>query len=237
MRLDKFVATNSGNQSRKSAALAIKQGRVAIDGQTALSPALHIQPSTAVTLDGMAVIEPQPIYWMLNKPEGYICANTDDKHPTVFDLVDVDIIHPALRSDLQIAGRLDIDTTGLLLITTDGQWNHAMTSPNKKVGKRYRVTLAEPVSNAAIEALELGIELRNEKSPCKPAKITPLDTYRCLLEIHEGKYHQVKRMFAATGNKVIKLHREAIATLELDPNLQPSEYRALTTKEINSLTQ
>ena len=232
MRLDRFVANNSG-LSRKEATLAIRAGRVLIDDNRCTQSNTATRSGQTITLDGKSLNEATPIYWMLNKPKGAVCANTDADHPTVFDLLNLKTLHPSHRNNLQIAGRLDIDTTGLVLITSDGDWNHAITSPQKVLGKRYRVTTAEPISADAIEQLQNGMQLRNDTKPTKPAKVTPLTQNCCLLEITEGRYHQVKRMLAATGNKVNALHREAVAHIELDSTLTPGQYRPLTPAEIN----
>ena len=234
MRLDKYIANNTAIP-RKQASAAIKNKRVCVDNNLVVSPSTHINDASTITLDGHPVTTPEPLYLMLNKPQNYVCANSDSEHATVFDLIDFDAIHPALKGNLQIAGRLDIDTTGLILITSNGDWNHKVTSPNKRIGKRYHVTLAHPITDQAIAAFEDGIELHNEKTACKPAKLVITSPDTCLLEITEGKYHQVKRMFAAINNKVIKLHREAIADIELDTQLKQGQYRLLTANEILSI--
>ena len=230
MRLDRFVASNSG-LSRKDATLAIRAGRVFVDNARCKKSNFATIDGQCIQLDGIALCEPTPIYWMLNKPQGSVCANSDADHPTVFDLIDLSQLHPSHQQGLQVAGRLDIDTTGLVLITSDGDWNHAITSPNKTLGKRYRVTTAAPISTEALAQLRAGILLRNESTATKPAKVTLLTENSCLLEITEGRYHQVKRMLAATGNKVVALHREAIAGIELDAALLPGEHRPLTPAE------
>lgn len=230
MRLDKFVATNSG-LSRKDATGHIKAGSVCLDSIICTNPAAHIKPSQLVSLNGTPLQTATPIYWMLNKPQGVVCANSDAEHPTVFDLIDLNTVHPSLRNHLQIAGRLDIDTTGLVLITSDGEWNHAITSPNKVLGKRYRVTTLNPITPDTPDFFAKGVLLKQETKPTKPANLTLIDSHNALLEITEGKYHQVKRMFAAIGNKVIALHREAIGAITLDAALAPSQYRPLNLNE------
>ena len=235
-RLDKFVANNTG-LPRKGACQLIKQGAVTCNGRPITQPANKVAATDIISVHGAPLVEPTHLYWMLHKSPGTVCANHDSEHPTVFDSIDTTTVHPALRHNLQIAGRLDRDTTGLVLITSDGNWNHAVTSPHKTVGKRYRVELADIITAEAKQLIEAGILLRNEKTPCKPAKLTLIDSNSCLLEIYEGKYHQVKRMFAATGNRVTQLHREAIASIELDNNLKPNQYRPLTLDEINSITK
>ena len=150
-------------------------------------------------------------YFMLNKPIGYVCANSDDLHKTVFDLLD----EPNM-SDFHVAGRLDIDTTGLVIITNDGDWSHKITSPKSQKFKNYLVETQEPITNEALEQLREGVLLHNEKEPTRPAIAGRLANYSLRLSICEGKYHQVKRMLYAVDNKVVELHREQIANIKLD---------------------
>ena len=133
---------------------------------------------------------------------------------------------------LHIAGRLDCDTTGLLLLTDDGQWSHRVTSPKHKCEKTYRVWLDDPIADDVAEQFAEGVMLRGEKAETLPAQMDVVDEKEVLLTIHEGKYHQVKRMFAAVGNKVVGLHRETVGELVLDETLEPGEYRELTAEEI-----
>ena len=167
-------------------------------------------------------------YFMLHKPAGYVCANKDDLHPTVFDLLD----EPNM-SDFHVAGRLDIDTTGLVIITNDGDWSHKITSPKHNKFKTYLVETQEPINEEAIVALEQGVQLHNEKELTRPAIVDKLASYSLRLSICEGKYHQVKRMLAAVDNKVVELHREKIANIHLDENLASGEYRPLTAAELS----
>ena len=138
---------------------------------------------------------------------------------------------PALNK-LHCAGRLDLDTTGLLLVTDDGQWSHRITSPRHECAKTYRAWLADPVEPAVIEQFASGVQLRGERQLTRPAELELVTPTEALLTIHEGKYHQVKRMFAAVGNKVIRLHRERVGSLALGSDLAPGQYRALTPDEI-----
>ena len=188
----------------------------------------------SVTLDGQYIEPPGPRYFMLHKPAGYVSATVDAAHPTALELLRGE---PRCL-DLQIAGRLDRDTTGLLLLTDDGDWNHRLTSPARQCEKVYRVQLRDPLSAQAIAQLEAGILLRGEQRPTRPARVAitdQTDRRQVLLTILEGKYHQVKRMFAATGNLVLGLHRERIGGITLDPNLGPGEYRPLTAAEVQSI--
>jgi 16S rRNA pseudouridine516 synthase len=188
----------------------------------------------SVTLDGQIIEPPRPRYFMLHKPAGYVSATVDTAHPTALEL-----LRGEPRSlNLQIAGRLDRDSTGLLLLTDDGEWNHRLTSPARECEKVYRVQLRDPLSPQAIAQLEAGILLRGEQRPTRPARVAitdQTDRRQVRLTILEGKYHQVKRMFAATGNLVLGLHRESIGGIMLDPDLGPGEYRPLTATEVQSI--
>jgi 16S rRNA pseudouridine516 synthase len=171
-----------------------------------------------------------PRYFMLNKPEGYVCSTDDPDHPTVLYFLDEPVAHK-----LHAAGRLDIDTTGLVLMTDDGQWSHRITSPRHHCEKTYLVTLESPVSDDTAEHFAKGVQLHNEKDLTKPAVLEVITPTEVRLTISEGRYHQVKRMFAAVGNHVVGLHRERIGAIELDPDLAPGEYRPLTEEEIASV--
>ncbi|WP_105265363.1 16S rRNA pseudouridine(516) synthase RsuA [Pseudoalteromonas sp. T1lg76] len=225
-RLDKFIS-NLAEIPRTHAKAAIKKKRVTVNGEVTRQLDQAVTEQDEIMLDGEILTYQGIRYFMLNKPEGYVCANSDELHATVFELLD----EPNL-SELHIAGRLDIDTTGLVLISNDGQWSHQITSPKKQKFKTYLVELAEPLSEQAVSELEQGVQLHGERDLTLPAKVEVLAPYQIRLHIVEGKYHQVKRMLAAVGNKVVTLHREAIAGIELDPDLAPGEYRLLSEEEI-----
>ena len=226
MRLDKFI-TESLGLSRSQAGRVIRAGEVEINGQVSKNAASHINEGDVVLFDGQTLSLTGPRYLMLHKPEGYVCSNDDPDHPTVMLLLDELAI-----GKLHCAGRLDLDTTGLLLITDDGQWSHRITSPRHECAKTYRVWLADPVPESAIAEFAAGVQLRSERELTRPAELVLVSETEALLTIHEGKYHQVKRMFAAIGNKVIRLHREQVGPLALDPELAPGEYRFLTPEEV-----
>ncbi len=228
MRLDKYIA-NQTHYSRKDVRHLIRQGRILVNGKTCSNNALHIDPSDLVTLDGSVLHQPGHYYLMLNKPTGYICSTHNELYPGVLELID-----KPYSSKLHIAGRLDVDTTGLVLLTNDGQWSHRVTSPRYHHDKRYRVTLEHPLEHDAIEHFSQGIQLKGEARKTRPAKLEVLSDHQALLSISEGKYHQVKRMFAAIGNRVISLHREAIGPIVLDDTLNPGEYRELSDSEHQS---
>lgn len=229
MRLDKYIATVS-DYSRKEVRKAIKQGEVSVNGEVVTDNTLHIAEDAEVVMNGYALRQPQARYIMLHKPKGVICATRDSHQPTVIDLLDVD--NP---ERLHIAGRLDIDTTGLVLITDDGQWSHRVTSPRHQCDKLYEVETALPISNKAVETFEKGIFFEPENKRTRPAQLTILGDHHAELTISEGKYHQVKRMFEAIDNEVVELHRSRIGSIELDQYLLPGEYRELSDEEINSI--
>ena len=228
MRIDKFIGNNS-NLSRSLIHLAIKRGQVKRNGEIITKTNTSMNDGDAISLKDKIIEAIYSRYLMLHKPAGYLCANSDSEHSTVLDLIDI-----PRKETLQIAGRLDIDTTGLVLLTDDGQWNHQVTSPKKSCTKSYLVTTADPIREDTAALFLQGILLRGETKVTLPARLTLTNTHQAQLEIQEGKYHQVKRMFAAVGNKVTVLHRERIGIIELDPQLTAGNYRELTASEIAS---
>lgn len=229
MRLDKFVSQCS-ELSRREVGYVLRRGLITVDGQAVKSASLRLKGSEEVCLDGRPLALPQPRYLMLNKPAGVVCARSDSEQPCVTDL-----FAPEFIQDLQIVGRLDKDTTGLLLLTDDGRWNHQITAPKKRCSKVYRVTTADPIAVEVAGLFQAGVVLKDEPTPTAPAELELIDDHNARLTLHEGRYHQVKRMFGATGNRVTRLHRESVAGLVLDPALQSGEYRALTREEIASV--
>lgn len=229
MRLDQFIAQSSG-LSRKDAKRAITGQRVTVNGQAWTSANQKLPQQAQVTLDGTPLQLPGERYLMMNKPAGVVSATTDSNHPTALDL-----LPPDLARNLHIAGRLDADTTGLLLLTTDGQWSHRVTSPRTDCPKTYRVTLDSPLSAEASRQLTEGVHLKDDPRPTRPARVRMVGERTIELSISEGRYHQVKRMLAAVGNHVQSLHRLQIGPVTLDPTLGPGEFRPLTQEEKASL--
>lgn len=229
MRLDKFIAGHLAI-SRASAGREIRGGRVTVDGTLIKESAFKLQPQQAVTFDGKPLLQINGArYFMLYKPHGYVCSTDDPDNPTVMQF-----LHEPLAYKLHSAGRLDLDATGLVLLTDDGQWSHRLTSPKHHCAKSYRVTLASPLTENSVALFANGIMLRSEKTPTLPATLEVISATQARLTISEGRYHQVKRMFAATGNHVLALHRERIGSIVLDPVLAPGDYRTLTAEEIAS---
>ncbi|RKQ38525.1 16S rRNA pseudouridine(516) synthase RsuA [Enterobacter sp. R1(2018)] len=230
MRLDKFISQQLG-VSRAIAGREIRAQRITIDGEVVRDASFKLQPDHQVEFDGNPLDQQNgPRYFMLNKPQGYVCSTEDPDHPTVLYFLDVPVAHK-----LHAAGRLDIDTTGLVLMTDDGQWSHRITSPRHHCEKTYLVTLESPVADDTAAQFAQGVQLHNEKDLTKPARLEIITPTEVRLTISEGRYHQVKRMFAAVGNRVIGLHRERIGDIELDQDLEPGEYRPLTAEEIASV--
>ena len=243
MRLDRFLCHATG-LTRTQAQRVIRAGDVRVNGAVVTDPGQHVAGDARVELDQHPVEQPRPRYYMLHKPAGVVSATRDREHTTVIDLLDVP--HP---ERLHVAGRLDADATGLVLISDDGEWSHHIMSPRHDCPKTYRLTLAEPLTGKAKEHLERGVFLKpqtrrpwraaldslpsskNEKQRCRPAAMERLSDSDWRMTITEGKYHQVKRMIAAAGNHVVKLHRERIGNLVLDPDLEPGESRELTPAE------
>jgi len=233
LRLDKFIC-KSTELTRSEAKKLLKSGEVRVNGEVAKNPAMQVHENNNIDIDGQSLTARQSRYFMLHKVADTICSNVDEGFPSVLHFLDVD-----KAFDLHIAGRLDADTTGLVLITDDGRWSHNVISPKKECQKVYRVWLRNPItvekSIALIEQFSQGIQLQGESSLTKPAILTlVMDTdvdNEVLLTITEGRYHQVKRMFAAVGNRVVGLHREEIGTLQL-ADLAPGEWRNLTEEEV-----
>lgn len=226
MRLDKYLASVT-DYSRNEVKKILKSGRVTVFDQPVCDPRFDVEPTAAVAIDDRPLRQATHRYFMLNKPPGYVSATKDREHLTVVDLLEEDNIE-----QLHIAGRLDIDTTGLLLITDDGRWSHRVMSPKSDCKKTYWLETEEPITDDAVRQIERGIKLEGEKRPTAPATMELIDEHTARLTISEGKYHQVKRMLTAVGNKVDSLHRERVGSILLDENLAPGEYRALTVEEI-----
>ena len=226
MKLSRILSNQNG-VSRKQANALVAAGTVTVDGCICRETAREVDRFSTVACNG-SVIQHGDLahYLMLNKPAGYLSATADKIHKTVMELID-----PELRKDLHIAGRLDRASTGLLILTNDGTWSRRLTEPRGKLPKVYRVTTVEPVSTDAIEHFAQGIWFEYEQLTTSPARLEPLSANESRVTIYEGRYHQIKRMFHATGNRVSSLHREQMGAITLDPTLKPGEFRPLTTHE------
>lgn len=230
MRLDKLLS-ECGVASRKEIRQLIRSGRVTVDGAAAASPELKLDPYKArVCLDGIKIEYAKYHYYMLNKPAGVLSATDDGRQKTVLDLVT-----PEMRKmGLFPVGRLDKDTTGLLLLTNDGDFAHRVISPKSGIVKVYHARTEVPVDEADVAAFAEGLTL-GDGTKCLPAGLKPLTDGSCLVEVMEGKYHQVKRMLASRGKPVTELERLSIGGLKLDESLLPGDFRALEQNELCSV--
>ncbi len=227
MRLAKYLAT-AGVASRRAAETLVRDGRVTVDGVTVTDPARDVEPENAVQLDGASVsADSARVVYALNKPAGVVSTARDPQgRPTVVSLLPSDVrLYPV--------GRLDIDTTGLLLLTNDGELAHRLTHPRFEVEKTYRAVVANaPVRDSALKALESGVQL--DEGRTAPAKVRRLAPDRLELTIHEGRKRQVKRMCELVGHPVKRLERIAFGPLQLGA-LKPGSYRLLSDPEIQAL--
>ena len=231
MRLDKLIASQ-GKYSRSDVKKLIRDGLVTVDGEKAATSDIQVNPETSeVVVDGTPLRYREHVYIMLNKPAGVVSATDDREHETVLDLVPDGLKRPGLFP----AGRLDADTTGFVLITDDGDFAHKILSPKNHVEKTYIAELADPISGEEVEKLESGIVLKDD-TRCLPAKINVLEERKIEIKICEGKYHQIKRMIAATGNRVLVLKRTKIGGLPLDIDLLPGNCREITQEELGVIT-
>jgi len=228
MRLDKYIADCTGC-SRKEAAESIKKGHVTVEGIPGKPKAdLSVDPSgTKVCLEGRLLDYQALHYLILHKPAGYITASQGKGQACVMDLL------PFVSKDLVPVGRLDKDTEGLLFFTDDGQLNHRLLSPRRHVDKTYEVHTASPVSRDQAERLRQGVDIGDE-TPTMPARAEVTAEGILLLTIQEGRFHQVKRMLEAVGNRVTYLKRLTFGPLDLG-DLEPGQYRMLDTEEVEAV--
>lgn len=228
MRVDKLLA-NLGICSRSACRDVIRKGRVSVNGSVCRDGAFHVPEGAEVTLDGKKLDTRTQRHLMLHKPEGCLTAAEDKNTKTVMDLL------PNVYKTLGCmpVGRLDKDTTGLLIMTTDGDLAHRLITPKYHVDKVYLARVDEPLTKEDEQAFAKGIELKDFTA--LPAKLERVEEGLGKVTVQEGKYHQVKRMFGARGKKVLQLHRQSFGSLVLDENMQPGDYRELTQEEAAAL--
>ena len=229
MILEKMLQSQ-GFGSRKNCQNLIKNGAVQIQGEMVSDPKLKLKlDQLEFTVSGQTYQYREKVYIALNKPAGYECSHQATHHFSVFELFD----QVLLERGLQCVGRLDQDTTGLLLLTDDGQFLQALTHPKKHVAKVYRMQTADAVTEEQLLNLEQGVELRNENGIFAATDVKQIAEHEMQMAIHQGVYHQVKRMLAAVGNKVEKLHRQQIGLLKLQ-DLGEGEWIYLTESQIQA---
>ena len=233
-RIDKIIASQ-GQYSRSEVKKLVKSGRVTLDGRVLKSSDEKADPDiNVIAIDGKPIGYKKHLYIMLNKPQGVVSATDDRDHKTVIDLIPKEL----RRDGLFPAGRLDGDTVGFVLITDDGDFAHEILSPKNHIMKTYHATLQRELTQDDIDAFKTGIELR-DGTLCLEADVTPIDGEEPMAQVKicEGKYHQVKRMFAALGNKVLYLKRVKMGELSLDETLEEGQCREITPEELKLIKQ
>jgi 16S rRNA pseudouridine516 synthase len=233
MRLDRFLSETTP-LTRSLAKRALKNGEVTLNGEPIKQSSIHVDTQQdEVKLNGETLVLVGLRYLMMHKPVDVECTARRGLYPRVVDLIDL-----PKAERLQPVGRLDVDTTGLLLLTDDGQWSHRVTSPRHRCDKVYIAQLAEPMEGEAaqwaVNQAAEGIMLDGEETPTQPATLRFITPLQAELTITEGRYHQVKRMFVALGNHVNSLHRHSIGGVALPDDLAPGEWRELTPSEVAS---
>ncbi|RRJ84089.1 16S rRNA pseudouridine(516) synthase [Aestuariirhabdus litorea] len=226
MRLINFIRQRC-QLGRPAARALIVAGRVRVDQRVQCDGGYRVTPYNLISLDDDCLQQGTPLYLMMHKPAGVVSATEHPHHPTVIDRLPAEY-----RPGLHLAGRLDLTTTGLLLLTNDGLWSKRLSRPEHKVAKVYRVTTALPITDDYVRQFEEGIYFAYEGITTAPAQLQLIDPFNARLTLFEGRYHQVKRMFGFFDNPVVALHRERIGELVLDPVLAPGQYRPLSEAEI-----
>jgi 16S rRNA pseudouridine516 synthase len=232
-RLDRLLS-EFHQINRKKVRLILAQQRVTVDGVLASDIAQIVDRFSVVVMDGKVVQANKPYYIMLNKPVGVVCATKDDKHKTVIDLLSGQFEQEIIES-LHIVGRLDLNTSGLVLLTNDSRWSEQLTSPEHKIAKCYQVTLANPITSEYISAFAQGMYFNFEKITTRPAILRILSATEAEVILTEGRYHQIKRMFGRFRNPVVALHRHSIGKLCLDESLNSGQIRTLNALEVSNI--
>ena len=228
MRVDKMIG-NSNLDTRKNIKKNAKKGGLVINGEIVKDSSTQVDPKVdQVFYMGEFVDYFENIYIMMNKPAGVLSA-TDDKERTVIDLLDE--FYQGLN--LSIAGRLDKDTRGLILLSTDGKFIHKVTSPNSNIEKTYLVETRDKIDQSLIEEFKKGVYIKEDNYTARPAKLEILEDKKALVKVTEGKFHLVKRLFSNLSNEVVGLKRIAIGNLELDPVLKEGEYIELSKEDLS----
>ena len=242
-RLDKLLA-HEGFGSRKDIRKLLRNCEVLVNGSRTYDSSTQIDAEKdTISVDGEEINLHKNLYLMMNKPRHYVCSTKEGDHETVFDLLDDSLRTPYLQDKLHLVGRLDMDTEGLLLFTTDGELTHRLISPKSHISKTYLCGLEHTETaehQTAITAkfengIKVGPEDNEQGFTAQPAQITWLNDTTAHLTIYEGKYHQVKRMFAAVGNKIVYLKRISMGQLQLDESLELGEYKELTESDLQLL--
>lgn len=228
-RIDKLIIS-ALSINKRDVKLLLAQKKVVVDGVTVTDADFQVNKFSVVTVNGEALTYDKPMYIMLHKPVGVVSATKDNIHKTVIDL----LTFPNKES-LHIVGRLDLNTSGLMLLTNDSRWSERLTLPKSKVPKVYQVTLKNKLTNDYISAFKEGMYFEFEHITTEPAILSIKSDHVAQVILMEGKYHQIKRMFGRFRNQVMELHRSKIGNLQLDENLLPGESRELTLEEVENI--
>ncbi|MCJ8320791.1 MAG: 16S rRNA pseudouridine(516) synthase [Colwellia sp.] len=235
IRLDRFISKEM-SISRRDVRLMLAQKRIKVGGKIALKIDEIVDTFSVIEVDNKIIQMNEPCYIMLYKPIGVVSATKDKQHKTVIDLLKGSgVVSTDICDSLHIVGRLDLNTSGLMLLTNDSRWSSYLTSPENKVVKKYRVTLANQLSPDYLKPFEQGMYFPYEKITTKPARLEIISDYVAEVFLTEGRYHQIKRMFGRFRNPVIKLHRIAIGNLSLSADLLAGESRQLTDEEVETI--
>lgn len=226
MRLDRWLSRHL-TLKRSAVRLLLVQGRVSVDGEYATLPSQQVHQFSHIVLDGERLQYCEPRYVMLHKPQHCVSATTDKQHPTVMQY-----LPPAWRSELHLAGRLDVNSTGLLLLSNDGAWTKRLGDPQFAIQKHYRVGLRDPLAAHYIAAFAQGMYFAFEDRHTLPAQLRIVDSHTADVVLQEGRYHQIKRMFGQLGNVVQTLHRYAIGALVLPDDLPAGQYREIDPQQV-----
>jgi 16S rRNA pseudouridine516 synthase len=229
MRLDRLIESRLALSARAVRELFAAR-RVKLNGAAVDHGRQLVTGFCRVEVDDVVLQDRQPLYLMMNKPRGCVSATVDERNTTVLDLIDL-----PEKSQLHLAGRLDFNTTGLLLLTNDGTWSRRLTLPQRRIPKRYLVETKSAITEAQVRKFAEGFYFRYEDLTTLPARLEPLSRHRAELTIYEGRYHQIKRMFGYFQNEVTALHRLSMGEIALDQALAAGGYRALTPAEVASV--
>jgi len=234
-RIDRYISKKIGI-NRRDIKLMLAQGRIEINGELVREITTIVEEFDRVLLDGKLLQAKQPIYIMMNKPIGVVSATKDKLHKTVIDLLPKALLgNHEVAHDLHIVGRLDLNTSGLLLLTNDSRWSRKLMSPEEKVNKVYQVTLQNELADEYVAAFSAGMYFEFEDITTQPAELKIVSKHVAEVVLKEGKYHQIKRMFGRFRNPVLALHRSSIGNLLLDTSLAEGESRVLTSDEVSTI--
>ena len=226
MRLDRFIESKL-TYSAQTVRSLFAQRRILLNGVTVTDGRGRITEFCRVEVEGHLLQARQAVYIMLHKPKGCVSATSDAKNKTVLDYIDL-----PEKDQLHLAGRLDFNTTGLLLLTNDGKWSRKITQPQQKIPKRYWVQTQAEITPEYVQKFSEGIYFSFEGLTTQPAELHILSAHTAYLTIFEGRYHQIKRMFGFFNNEVLNLHRLSMGAIALDEILAPGEFRQLTSEEV-----